>query len=126
MTQGQGTHAVDVLFYATDHLGSTILAVDANQTIQTRNLYMPFGDPGAVQEGTALRHRYIGGVILEESGLYALGPRLYDPEVGRFLSPDPLVGSPTNPQAFNRYSYALNNPVTLSDPSGLCPAPPAA
>ncbi len=62
---------MDVLFYATDHLGSTILAVDANQTIQTRNLYMPFGDPGAVQEGTALRHRYIGGVILEESGLYA-------------------------------------------------------
>ena len=124
MTQGQGTHAVDVLFYATDHLGSTILAVDANQTIQTRNLYMPFGDPGAVQEGTALRHRYIGGVILEESGLYALGPRLYDPEVGRFLSPDPLVASPTNPQAFNRYSYALNNPVTLSDPSGLAPIYP--
>ena len=124
MTQGQGTHAVDVLFYATDHLGSTILAVDANKTIQTRNLYMPFGDPGAVQEGTALRHRYIGGVILEESGLYALGPRLYDPEVGRFLSPDPLVASPTNPQAFNRYSYALNNPVTLSDPSGLAPIYP--
>ncbi|MDP7692918.1 MAG: RHS repeat-associated core domain-containing protein, partial [Vicinamibacterales bacterium] len=78
----------------------------------------------AVQEGTALRHRYIGGVILEESGLYALGPRLYDPEVGRFLSPDPLVASPTNPQAFNRYSYALNNPVTLSDPSGLAPIYP--
>ena len=60
MTQGQGTHAVDVLFYATDHLGSTILAVDANQTIQTRNLYMPFGDPGSVQEGTELHHRCVG------------------------------------------------------------------
>jgi RHS repeat-associated protein len=65
-----------------------------------------------VQEGTALRHRYIGGVILEESGLYALGPRLYDPEVGRFLSPDPLVAYPMNPQAFNRYR---NN----GDPSAI-------
>lgn len=44
--------------------------------------------------------------------------RMYDPKLGRFLSPDPYVQSPTNPQNFNRYSYCLNNPLKYTDPSG--------
>ncbi len=38
---------------------------------------------------------------------------------GRWLSPDPLGGQISNPQSLNRYSYALNNPTTLTDPLGL-------
>jgi len=45
--------------------------------------------------------------------------RVYDPVIGRFLSPDPLVQSPENLQNFNRYSYVLNNPLSYIDPSGL-------
>jgi len=44
--------------------------------------------------------------------------RFYDPVLGRFLSPDPYVQAPDNPQNFNRYSYCLNNPLKYTDPSG--------
>lgn len=46
--------------------------------------------------------------------------RVYDPELGRFLSPDPVVQAPYNTQSYNRYSYVLNNPLSLVDPSGYC------
>jgi RHS repeat-associated protein len=51
--------------------------------------------------------------------------REYDPNKGRWLTPDPLGGEITNPQSLNRYTYVLNQPTTLIDPSGLaqCPGP---
>jgi RHS repeat-associated protein len=45
--------------------------------------------------------------------------RYYEQNLGRWMSPDPLAGDITNPQSLNRYAYALNNPTTLLDPSGL-------
>ena len=47
-----------------------------------------------------------------------MNARLYDPLVGRFLSPDPYIQAPDFTQNFNRYSYALNNPLKYTDPSG--------
>jgi hypothetical protein len=47
--------------------------------------------------------------------------RVYDPMIGRFLSPDPYVQAPDYSQNFNRYSYALNNPLKFTDPSGEIP-----
>ena len=44
--------------------------------------------------------------------------RVYDPLIGRFLSPDPFVQMPDFSQNFNRYSYCLNNPYKYTDPSG--------
>jgi hypothetical protein len=44
--------------------------------------------------------------------------RIYDPELGRMLSPDPFVQVPEYSQNFNRYSYVLNNPLNLTDPTG--------
>lgn len=44
--------------------------------------------------------------------------RLYDPVLGRFLSPDPYVQMPDFTQNFNRYSYCLNNPLVYTDPTG--------
>jgi RHS repeat-associated protein len=43
-------------------------------------------------------------------GLYDYGARWYDPELGRFLQPDPVVPQPFDPQSLNRYSYVRNNP----------------
>lgn len=45
--------------------------------------------------------------------------RVYDPEIGRFLSADPLIQAPFNPQSLNRYAYVLNNPLSLTDPTGF-------
>ena len=44
--------------------------------------------------------------------------RVYDPKLGRFLSPDPAPGAATDPQSQNGYAYARNNPLSLVDPSG--------
>ncbi len=45
--------------------------------------------------------------------------RIYDPLLGRFLSADLIVQNPTSLQCFNRYSYVMNNPLSLTDPSGF-------
>lgn len=45
--------------------------------------------------------------------------RIYDPRLGRMLSPDPVTQAPENGQNYNRYTYAYNNPLKYSDPSGF-------
>jgi RHS repeat-associated protein len=57
----------------------------------------------------------------EQSGgpLYRTPARQYSGSLGRWLTPDPLAGEITNPQSLNRYTYVLNQPTTLTDPSGL-------
>ena len=62
---------------------------------------------------------YTGHEQLDDSGLIHMNGRVYDPEIGRFLSPDPLVQVPEYSQSFNRYSYVLNNPLNAIDPSGF-------
>jgi RHS repeat-associated protein len=47
--------------------------------------------------------------------------RIEDAGIGRFLSPDPHIPNRYNTRSWNRYSYVLNNPVTLSDPTGFNP-----
>jgi RHS repeat-associated protein len=51
-------------------------------------------------------------------GLYDYKARFYDPTLGRFLQPDPIVPEPGNPQALNRYAYVYNNPLRYTDPTG--------
>ena len=51
-------------------------------------------------------------------GLINCNARLYDPALGRFLMPDPLIQDPASTQNFNRYSYCLNNPLKYTDESG--------
>ena len=50
--------------------------------------------------------------------------RVYDPRLGRFLSPNPIVGDPTSSQSWNLYSYVGNNPLSYVDPTGLVQAGP--
>jgi RHS repeat-associated protein len=61
---------------------------------------------------------YTGHEHLAVFGLINMNARLYDPALGRFLSPDPYVQAPDFSQNFNRYSYCLNNPLRFTDPSG--------
>jgi RHS repeat-associated protein len=55
---------------------------------------------------------------LNEFGIVNMNGRLYDPVVGRMLSPDPQLQDPGNTQNYNRYSYVFNNPLKYTDPSG--------
>ena len=52
-------------------------------------------------------------------GLYNYGARFYSTVMGRFLSPDPVIAAPGDPQTLNRYAYVRNNPLVFVDPSGL-------
>ena len=56
------------------------------------------------------------GQRLDDTGLYYYNARYYDPEIGRFISPDPLAALG---QGLNRYTYSINNPINFLDPSGL-------
>jgi len=112
-------------FFHPDHLGSTRLITALNQSITQSIDYLPFGDinydlaygypPGPFPT--------FAGYEPDGAGLdYALA-RHFNSTFGRFMQPDPLRGSPGNPQSWNRYAYVYNNPLNATDPSGLCAAP---
>ena len=61
---------------------------------------------------------FTGHQHLDQFGLINMNGRVYDPKLGRFLSPDNNIQAPDNPQNYNRYAYALNNPLKYTDPSG--------
>ena len=61
---------------------------------------------------------FTGHEHLEDLLLIHMNGRIYDPVVGRFLSPDPNIQDPYNTQNYNRYSYTLNNPLKHKDPTG--------
>lgn len=64
---------------------------------------------------------YTGHEMLEDSGLVHMNARIYDPAMGRFMTPDSVIPDANKPQAYNRYSYVYNNPATYTDPSGHNP-----
>ena len=80
-----------------------------------RQDHTPFGDQHYAWGSHAESKGWIGERE-EETELVYLNARYYDPEIGRFTAPDPTVRLG---QKLNRYSYSRNNPINLSDPSGL-------
>ena len=103
----------------TDHLGSITMMVD-NYDDYNEIRYDVWGNR-AVQESfldEVIDRGYTGHEHLDQLGLIDMRGRMYDPKLGRFLSPDPFVQAPTDPQNYNRYSYCLNNPLKYTDPSG--------
>ncbi|GAA5129281.1 VCBS repeat-containing protein [Luteolibacter yonseiensis] len=124
-----------------DHLGSTDVLLTgtwngtdfASQTIEEQS-FDPWGERRAAgnlnnfrtSDSSAFRtsardydRGYTGHEQLDDSGLIHMNGRLYDPELGRMLSPDPYVQVPEYSQNFNRYSYVMNNPLNMTDPSGF-------
>jgi hypothetical protein len=51
-------------------------------------------------------------------GFIHMNGRVYDPQIGRFLSAVPYIQDPYNTQSYNRYSYVINNPLKYTDPTG--------
>jgi RHS repeat-associated protein len=129
--------ASDCKWLVSDHLGSPriILGTSGSLADTRRRDFMPFGeDLGAGQFGrtTALgyeatgtpsnpREKFATYERDDETGLDFAQARYYQSRLGRFTSVDPLMasGNPINPKTWNRYSYCLNNPLRLFDPTGL-------
>ncbi|WP_041245307.1 RHS repeat-associated core domain-containing protein [Geotalea uraniireducens] len=110
------------IYYHPDHLGSTAITTDDYGNKVEDIYYYPYGETRLDSKPIGgMTHKYTAQELDYETGLYNYGARLYDPDIGRFISPDSIVPSPGNPQSLNRYAYALNNPVKYRDPSGHSP-----
>ncbi|MEH0423277.1 polymorphic toxin-type HINT domain-containing protein [Streptomyces sp. B21-083] len=104
---------------AVDHNGTPLAEVrlDGDQSVRISKKD-PWGQDRTANVATRSRTAYATGDDDAGSGLVHLGAREYDPATGRFVSADPVLDQ-SDPLQANGYSYANNNPVTHSDPSGL-------
>ena len=102
----------------TDHLGSVLAILDEYGLYRFRAEYDVWGKPTVNPNLIGFHRGYTGHEMLPEFDLINMNGRLYDPMIGRFLSPDNYVQEPDNSQNFNRYSYCINNPLKYTDPSG--------
>jgi RHS repeat-associated protein len=103
-----------------DQLGSLIAVTDESGAVIERATFDPWGLRKVERtSGTVTRFGFTGHEQLDSVGLVHMGGRVYDPEIGRFVSPDPFVQDLHDTQSVNRYSYVLNNPLSATDPSGF-------
>ncbi len=104
-----------------DHLGSASLATDAGGGVVSAMRYTPYGVTRYGSAPTA--HRFTDQYWEGGLGLYDYGARFYSPSLGRFISADTIIPESNRVLEFNRYTYAANNPVRHTDPTGHCITP---
>jgi len=106
----------------TDNIGSLTAITDEAGTVIKRFHYTPFGQQaqfkGDQTTYSITHHGFTGHEEIKDVNLIHMNGRLYDPVLGRFLSADTTIQSPDYSQSLNRYSYCVNNPLTLTDPTG--------
>ncbi|WP_423832940.1 RHS repeat-associated core domain-containing protein [Streptomyces manipurensis] len=109
-------------FVLGDHhgTGTTQVSADAAQAVVRRKTGIFGKERGGQAAGWVGDKGFVGGTKEPDTGLIHLGAREYDQATGRFLSVDPIMDL-ADPQQTHGYSYANNNPASLSDPSGLKP-----
>jgi RHS repeat-associated protein len=113
-----------LFFFHPDHLGSGTLLTDANGDAYQFFVNLPFGETLAEQKATGAYsnvYKFTGKELDSETGLYYLGARYYSPVDGIFLNVDPLAGSFPS---WGPYVYTMDNPVRLTDPTGMAPEGP--
>ncbi|MCH9646605.1 MAG: RHS repeat-associated core domain-containing protein [Deltaproteobacteria bacterium] len=102
--------------YHLDHLGSTRLVTASDGSVENTFFHFPYGGHGGLPEQ---EFRFAGHEQRDHStGADYMHARHYRSDIGRFVSVDPLPGKAGEPQSWNRYAYALGNPLNLIDPSG--------
>jgi RHS repeat-associated protein len=119
-------------YVSVDHLGSTRLVTDTAQNQEICYDFLPFGEliPTGTDgrsgcygsTATPLTEKFTGKERDPETGLDFFSARYMSSAQGRFTSPDPagnFVANAADPQSWNMYAYARNNPLAFVDPSGL-------
>jgi RHS repeat-associated protein len=115
-------------FFHKDHLGSIAVITDEAGAVAQRLSYDAWGkrrnvngtdDTTGTLETTAQTDRgFTGHEHLQEVALIHMNGRIYDPQIGRFMSADPFIQDAMKTQGYNRYTYVDNNPLCYTDPSG--------
>jgi RHS repeat-associated protein len=115
------------LYYVcTDRQGSITALLNPNGSVAEKYSYDAYGrrrNPLVwtdynVPAPSLINRGYTGHEHLDGFGLINMNGRMYDPVIGRVLSPDKVVQAPGYTQSYNRYSYCMNNPLRYTDPSG--------
>jgi len=101
-------------FYLYDGIGSVVALVSGSGTLEDQYSYDPYGSTTSASEHVSNPFRYVSALWDSSTGLYKTGARYYDPVVGGFVQSD-AVGS--------GYSYAIDEPINFSDPSGMMATP---
>jgi RHS repeat-associated protein len=114
--------AETIEYYRQDAIGSVRVVFAPNGTILGRQDYEPFGRPLFTTPAMP-REGFGAQDVDEETAQMYFHARMFQTRTGRFTRPDPIHGGLSAPQYWNRYAYALNNPLTSSDYGGLWPAP---
>jgi RHS repeat-associated protein len=114
------TPSGQVYCYHFNAIGSTIAMTDQSQAIVNKYAYDPFGNIANQEENLPQPpqpFKFVGqfGVMTEPNGFYYMRARYYDPDVGRFISEDPIGFSGGDE---NLYTYVGGNPVMGVDPWG--------
>jgi RHS repeat-associated protein len=107
-----------LVWTTTDDHGTNDLTFAAATLAKTQRRATPFGGPRGSAPTWPTDKGFVGGTTDAGGSLVGIGAREYDPNLGRFLSVDPLF-TLADPQSWNGYAYADNTPVTASDPTGL-------
>jgi RHS repeat-associated protein len=113
--------AAAIHYYFSDHLGSHGVVENATGTSCEQDIdYYPYGgvEHDYCPYGTQ-NYKFTGKERDSESGLDNFEARYDASSLGRFMTPDPMGGYLENPQSLNKYAYVLNNPTSLTDPTGL-------
>ena len=107
-----------VAYYHADSIGTVRALTSASGAVAGTKRSFAFGELAAT---TGLDDPFaLAGARRDGSGLFHLGARMMDPARGQFTQPDPSgAPDPSRPQTLNRYAYADNNPIRLSDPTGF-------
>ena len=124
----EGTTSGKVYYICRDYLGSITHIANSDGSLKQELSYDSWGrlrNPATQTEYTPgtepalfIGRGYTGHEHLPWFGLVNMNARLYDPLLGRFLSPDPYVKNPFLTQDYNRYTYAMNNPLVYVDQDG--------
>ena len=110
-------HGDQEYYYLYNGHGDVVQIIDRAGNIVNRYEYDEWGNSNQI-ETIANDFKYCGEIYDDETGLYYLRARYYDPSMGRFISEDSVEGNITNPLSLNLYTYCSNNPIIYTDPSG--------
>lgn len=104
-----------VSYFSKDHLGSIRELSSSNGSLQSQYLYTPFGDTSTISEMVVSDFKFTGYMDHVRSKLYLTRTRQYNRSIGRYISRDPIFER----SGSNIFTYVLNDPINLKDPSGL-------
>ena len=108
-------------YYLYNGHGDVVQIIDQAGNILNHYEYDEWGNIADQIETIDNDFKYCGELYDDETGLYYLRARYYDPSVGRFISKDSVEGSITNPLSLNLYTYVENNPLGYFDYTGQEP-----